>query len=71
MLVRCELGIPRRAGKGPGVLSRRRGLFRGAAGIAALGIFNNTEFLLLTLISMTQAVIGSRSMPEQCGARST
>jgi len=30
----------------------------GAAGVAALGIFNNTEFLLLTLISMTQAVIG-------------
>ena len=29
-----------------------------AAGVAALGIFNNTEFLLLTLISMTQAVIG-------------
>ena len=30
----------------------------GAAGVAALSIFNNTEFLLLTLISMTQAVIG-------------
>jgi hypothetical protein len=30
----------------------------GAAGVAALGIFNNTEFLLLTLISMIQAVIG-------------
>jgi hypothetical protein len=30
----------------------------GAAGVAALGVFNNTEFLLLTLISMTQAVIG-------------
>ena len=30
----------------------------GAAGVAVLGIFNNTEFLLLTLISMTQAVIG-------------
>jgi hypothetical protein len=30
----------------------------GAAGIRALGMFNNTEFLLLTLISMTQAVIG-------------
>jgi hypothetical protein len=30
----------------------------GAAGVAALGVFNNTEFLLLTLVSMTQAVIG-------------
>jgi hypothetical protein len=30
----------------------------GAAGVRALGMFNNTEFLLLTLISMTQAVIG-------------
>ena len=30
----------------------------GAAAVAVLGIFNNTEFLLLTLISMTQAVIG-------------
>jgi hypothetical protein len=29
----------------------------GAAGVRALGIFNNTEFLMLTLISMTQAVI--------------
>jgi hypothetical protein len=29
----------------------------GAAGVRPLGIFNNTEFLLLTLISMTQAVI--------------
>jgi hypothetical protein len=29
----------------------------GAAGVAALGIFNNTEFLMLTLISMTQAVV--------------
>jgi hypothetical protein len=29
----------------------------GAAGVKALGIFNNTEFLMLTLISMTQAVI--------------
>ena len=29
----------------------------GAAGVIALGIFNNTEFLMLTLISMTQAVI--------------
>jgi hypothetical protein len=29
----------------------------GAAGVAALGIFNNTEFLMLTLISLTQAVV--------------
>jgi hypothetical protein len=29
----------------------------GAAGVAVLGIFNNTEFLMLTLISMTQAVV--------------
>jgi len=30
----------------------------GAAGVRYLDIFNNTEFLLLTLISVTQAVIG-------------
>src|SRR5262249_37838261 len=30
----------------------------GAAGVRYLDIFNNTEFLLLTLISLTQAVIG-------------
>jgi hypothetical protein len=30
----------------------------GAAGVRPLGIFNNTEFVMLTLISMTQAVIG-------------
>ena len=29
----------------------------GAAGVNGLGIFNNTEFLMLTLISMTGAVI--------------
>jgi hypothetical protein len=29
----------------------------GAAGVRALGIFNNTEFLMLTLISVTQAVV--------------
>jgi len=29
----------------------------GAAGVKPLGIFNNTEFLMLTLISMTQAVV--------------
>ena len=29
----------------------------GAAGVKNLGIFNNTEFLMLTLISMTQAVV--------------
>jgi hypothetical protein len=29
----------------------------GAAGVSNLGIFNNTEFLMLTLISMTQAVV--------------
>ena len=29
----------------------------GAAGVRFLGIFNNTEFLLLTVISMTQAVV--------------
>jgi hypothetical protein len=29
----------------------------GAAGVQNLGIFNNTEFLMLTLISMTQAVV--------------
>ena len=29
----------------------------GAAGVMPLAIFNNTEFLMLTLISMTQAVV--------------
>jgi hypothetical protein len=29
----------------------------GAAGVTPLAIFNNTEFLMLTLISMTQAVV--------------
>jgi len=29
----------------------------GAAGVSPLRIFNNTEFLMLTLISMTQAVV--------------
>ncbi len=29
----------------------------GAAGVGPLAIFNNTEFLLLTLISLTQAVV--------------
>ncbi len=29
----------------------------GAAGVRYLGIFNNTEFLMLTLISMTQAIV--------------
>jgi hypothetical protein len=29
----------------------------GAAGVRPLAIFNNTEFLMLTLISMTQAVV--------------
>jgi hypothetical protein len=29
----------------------------GAAGVKPLAIFNNTEFLMLTLISMTQAVV--------------
>jgi len=29
----------------------------GAAGVKGLDIFNNTEFLMLTLISMTQAVV--------------
>ena len=29
----------------------------GAAGVRLLGIFNNTEFLLLTVISLTQAVV--------------
>src|SRR5262249_14002536 len=29
----------------------------GAAGVTGLGVFNNTEFLMLTVISMTQAVI--------------
>ena len=29
----------------------------GAAGVSQLSIFNNTEFLMLTLISMTQAVV--------------
>ena len=28
-----------------------------AAGVRNLGIFNNTEFLMLTLISMTQAIV--------------
>jgi hypothetical protein len=30
----------------------------GVAGVRYLGIFNTTEFLLLTLISLTQAVVG-------------
>jgi hypothetical protein len=29
----------------------------GAAGVKPLGIFNNTEFLMLTLISLTQAIV--------------
>jgi len=29
----------------------------GAAGVKDLGIFNDTEFLMLTLISMTQAIV--------------
>jgi hypothetical protein len=29
----------------------------GAAGVRPLAIFNNTEFLMLTLISMTQAIV--------------
>jgi hypothetical protein len=29
----------------------------GAAGVRPLAIFNNTEFLMLTVISMTQAVV--------------
>ena len=29
----------------------------GAAGVKSLGLFNNTEFLMLTLISMTQAIV--------------
>jgi hypothetical protein len=29
----------------------------GAAGVEPLGIFNNTEFLMLTLISLTQAIV--------------
>jgi hypothetical protein len=29
----------------------------GAAGVEPLGIFNNTEFLMLTLISLTQSVV--------------
>lgn len=29
----------------------------GAAGVRQLAIFNNTEFLMLTLISMTQAIV--------------
>jgi len=29
----------------------------GAAGVKPLAIFNNTEFLMLTLISMTQAML--------------
>ena len=29
----------------------------GAAGVRDLSIFNNTEFLMLTLISMTQAIV--------------
>jgi hypothetical protein len=29
----------------------------GAAGVKPLGLFNNTEFLMLTLISMTQAIV--------------
>jgi len=30
----------------------------GAAGVQPLAMFNNTEFLMLTLISLTQAVVG-------------
>ena len=29
----------------------------GAAGVGALGMFNNTEFLLLTVISLAQSVV--------------
>jgi hypothetical protein len=29
----------------------------GAAGVRPLGIFNNTEFLMLTVVSMTQSVV--------------
>jgi hypothetical protein len=29
----------------------------GAAGVRPLAIFNNTEFLMLTVISMTQAIV--------------
>jgi len=29
----------------------------GAAGVKTLAMFNNTEFLMLTLISMTQAIV--------------
>jgi hypothetical protein len=31
----------------------------GAAGVRPLAIFNNTEFLMLTLISMTQAIVAA------------
>jgi len=31
----------------------------GAAGVKPLAIFNNTEFLMLTLISMTQAIVAT------------
>ena len=35
----------------------RPSLRGGAAGVRNLSIFNNTEFLMLTLISMTQAIV--------------
>jgi hypothetical protein len=31
----------------------------GAAGVGHLAIFNNTEFLMLTLISITQAIVAT------------
>jgi hypothetical protein len=43
----------------------------GAAGVKPLAIFNNTEFLMLTLISMTQAIvatlINARTLPRTIG----
>jgi hypothetical protein len=32
----------------------------GAAGVRPLAMFNNTEFLMLTLISMTQAIVAAK-----------
>jgi hypothetical protein len=42
----------------------------GAAGVRPLRIFNNTEFLMLTLISMTQAVVAILINARTCDGRS-
>jgi hypothetical protein len=37
----------------------------GAAKVPALAIFDNTEFLLLTLINLAQTAVGIRSTPRR------